>query len=214
MTELKFCSEITKNIIAENKLKKLALISVSDKSNLNRLSKGLADNDYEIIATGNTAKKIREAGVEVTEISDITGFPELFSGRVKTLHPKILGGILFRRENDSDKKEAEQNNIYPIDVVCVNLYPFIEVTKKENVDIDIAVENIDIGGPSLVRAAAKNYKYVSILTSPDQYDVFLDELSSGNISDKTRKNLAVDAFSHTAEYDTYIANYLESKFDS
>jgi len=133
---------------------------------------------------------------------------------VKTLHPKILGGILFRRENDSDKKEAEQNNIYPIDVVCVNLYPFIEVTKKENVDIDIAVENIDIGGPSLVRAAAKNHKYVSILTSPDQYDVFLDELSSGNISEKTRMNLAVDAFSHTAEYDTYIVNYLESKFES
>ena len=175
-------------------MKKFALISVSDKSNLTKLAKGLVDNDFEIVATGNTANKIREAGIEVTDISDITGFPELFSGRVKTLHPKILGGILFRRENDSDKKEAEQNNIYRIDVVCVNLYPFIEVTKKENVDIDVAVENIDIGGPSLVRAAAKNYKYVSILTSPNQYDVFLDELSSGNISDKTRKNLAVDAF--------------------
>ena len=195
-------------------MKKLALISVSDKSNLTKLSKGLADKDYEIIATGNTAKKISEAGVEVTEISDITEFPEIFGGRVKTLHPKIVGGILFRRENDSDKKEAEQNNIYPIDVVCVNLYPFIEVIKKENVDIDTAVENIDIGGPGLVRAAAKNYKYVSILTSPDQYDTFLDELSSGNISEVTRRNLAVDAFSHTAEYDTYIANYFESKFES
>ena len=115
-------------------MKKLALISVSDKSNLTKLSKGLADNDYEIIATGNTAIKIREAGIKVTDISDITGFPELFDGRVKTLHPKIIGGILFRRENDSDKKEAEQNNIYPIDVVCVNLYPFIEVTKSENVN--------------------------------------------------------------------------------
>jgi phosphoribosylaminoimidazolecarboxamide formyltransferase/IMP cyclohydrolase len=195
-------------------LKKLALISVSDKSNLTKLSKGLADNGYEIIASGNTANKIREAGIKVTQISDITGFPELFSGRVKTLHPKILGGILFRRENDSDKKEAEQNNIYPIDVVCVNLYPFIEVTKKNNVDIDTAIENVDIGGPSLVRAAAKNFQYVSILTSPDQYNPFLDELSSGNISDQTRMNLAVDAFSHTAEYDTHIANYFESKFET
>jgi phosphoribosylaminoimidazolecarboxamide formyltransferase/IMP cyclohydrolase len=195
-------------------LKKLALISVSDKSNLTKLSKGLADNDYEIIATGNTAIKIREAGVKVTDISDITGFPELFDGRVKTLHPKIIGGILFRRENDSDKKEAEQNNIYPIDVVCVNLYPFIEVTKKGNIDIDTAIDNIDIGGPSLVRAAAKNYKYVSILTSPAQYDTFLDELSSGNISEETRKTLAVDAFSHTAEYDTYIANHFENKFET
>ncbi|MGB5847570.1 MAG: bifunctional phosphoribosylaminoimidazolecarboxamide formyltransferase/IMP cyclohydrolase [Ignavibacteriaceae bacterium] len=195
-------------------MKKLALISVSDKSNLTKLSKGLADNGYEIIASGNTANKIREAGIKVTQISDITGFPELFSGRVKTLHPKILGGILFRRENDSDKKEAEQNNIYPIDVVCVNLYPFIEVTKKNNVDIDTAIENVDIGGPSLVRAAAKNFQYVSILTSPDQYNPFLDELSSGNISDQTRMNLAVDAFSHTAEYDTHIANYFESKFET
>ena len=195
-------------------MKKLAVISVFDKSNITELSKGLADNDYEIIATGSTAQRIREAGVEVTEISEITGFPEIFSGRVKTLHPKIFGGILFRRENDSDKKEAKQSNIYPIDVVCVNLYPFIEVIKKENVDIDTAIENIDIGGPSLIRAAAKNYKYVSILTSPDQYDDFLDELSSGNISEKTRRNLAVDAFSHTAEYDANIANYFEIKFET
>jgi len=193
-------------------LKKLALISVSDKSNLTKLSKGLADNDYEIIASGNTANKIREAGIKVTDISDITGFPELFSGRVKTLHPKILGGILYRRENNSDKTEAEQNNIYPIDVVCVNLYPFIEVTNKDNVEINTAIENIDIGGPSLVRAAAKNYKYVSILTSPDQYNTFLEELSTGNISEETRKKLAADAFSHTAEYDTYIANYFENTF--
>ena len=195
-------------------MKKLALISVSDKSNLTKLSKGLADNGYDIIASGNTANKIREAGINVTDISDITGFPELFGGRVKTLHPKILGGILFRRENDSDNKEAGQNNIHPIDVVCVNLYPFIEVTKKDDVDINTAIENIDIGGPSLVRAAAKNYQHVSILTSPDQYNSFLNELSSGNISEETRKNLAAAAFSHTAEYDTYIANYFESKFET
>jgi phosphoribosylaminoimidazolecarboxamide formyltransferase / IMP cyclohydrolase len=194
-------------------LKKSALISVSDKSNLTKLSKGLAENDYKIIATGNTAKKIRESGIDVTEISEITEFPEIFDGRVKTLHPKILGGILFRRDNESDKQEAKQNDIFAIDVVCVNLYPFIKVTEDKDVDLNIAIENIDIGGPSLVRAAAKNYKYVSILTSPDQYDKFLDELSTGNVSEETRKSLAAEAFSHTAEYDTYISNYFENKFD-
>lgn len=194
-------------------MKRTALISVSDKSNLVELSKGLAENDYKILATGNTAKKIRDAGVDVTEISEITEFPEIFDGRVKTLHPKILGGILFRRDNDSDKQEAEQNDIFPIDVVCVNLYPFIKVTREKDVDLDTAIENIDIGGPSLVRAAAKNYKYVSVLTSPSQYNLFLEELSTGNISEETKKSLAATAFSHSAEYDIYISDYLENKFD-
>ena len=193
-------------------MKKLALISVSDKSNIEELASGLHQNNYDIIATGNTANKIREAGIDVKEISDITNFPEIFAGRVKSLHPKILGGILFRRENEKDRAEVDENDIVPIDVVCVNLYPFIEVTKNNDVDISAAVENIDIGGPSLLRAAAKNYKYVSILTSPAQYSQFLSELESGEISEVTRKNLAVTAFSHTAEYDTHIANYFEEKF--
>jgi phosphoribosylaminoimidazolecarboxamide formyltransferase/IMP cyclohydrolase len=193
-------------------VEKLALISVSDKSKLINLAKGLTANDYEIIATGNTANKIKEAGIDAKEISELTGFPEIFNGRIKSLHPKILGGILFRREDESDLQEAMQNNISPIDVVCVNLYPFIKVTRDNNVDTTTAVENIDIGGSSLVRAAAKNYKYVSILTSPDQYESFLEELSSGQITEDTRKQLAAEAFSHTAEYDNYITNYFEDKF--
>jgi phosphoribosylaminoimidazolecarboxamide formyltransferase/IMP cyclohydrolase len=194
-------------------LKKLALISVFDKTLLAELAKGLNKNNYDIIATGNTASKIKEAGIDVKEISDITNFPEIFSGRVKSLHPKILGGILFRRDNENDREEVKENDIAPIDVVCVNLYPFIEVTNNNDVEISTAVENIDIGGPSLVRAAAKNHKYVSILTSPSQYNQFLSELDSGEISEATRKDLAVAAFSHTAEYDIHIANYFEQKFD-
>ena len=194
-------------------MKKLALLSVSDKSNLLKLAKGLVESNYRLIATGNTAKKIMDAGLEVTEVADITGFPEILNGRVKTIHPKIFGGILLRRENDTDKREAKGNDILPIDVVCINIYPFIKVTQDKDVELDTAVENIDIGGPALIRAAAKNNKYVSILTSPDQYDSFLDELSRGEVSEETRKKLAVAAFSHTASYDTYIANYFENKFE-
>lgn len=194
-------------------MKKLALISVSNKTNLEKLAKGLSENNYQIIATGNSASRINSAGFEVTEISEITGFPELFDGRVKTLHPKIFGGILFRRDNESDKSEADSNSILPIDVVCVNLYPFIDVIKKPDIDILTAIEDIDIGGPSLIRASAKNYKYVSVLTSPDQYDDFITELSTGAISEETRKKLSAAAFAHTSEYDTYIANYFEEKFN-
>lgn len=193
-------------------MKKLALISVSDKTKVEKLAKGLSENNYHIIATGNTANKIKSAGIGVTEISELTSFPEVFDGRVKTLHPKIIGGILFRRDNESDKKEAEENSIVPIDVVCVNLYPFIDVIKREDVDLNSAIENIDIGGPSLIRASAKNFKHVSVLTSPDQYDEFLNELSTGEISEDTRKKLSVAAFAHTSEYDTYIANYFENRF--
>jgi phosphoribosylaminoimidazolecarboxamide formyltransferase/IMP cyclohydrolase len=194
-------------------LKKLALLSVSDKTKIAELAKELHKNNYDIIATGNTASKIREAGIDVKEISDITKFPEIFAGRVKSLHPKILGGILFRRDNEKDTVEVNENDIIPIDVVCVNLYPFLDVTKNNNVEISAAVENIDIGGPSLIRAAAKNYKFVSILTSPSQYEHFLAELQTGEISEASRKNLAVTAFSHTAKYDTYIANFFEEKFN-
>ena len=173
---------------------------------------GLVKNGYEIIATGNTAKLLSENKIDVTEISSITGFPEIFDGRVKTLHPKIFGGILFRRDNDSDIKQATENSIEAIDIVCVNLYPFVKTVANPKSTLDEIIENIDIGGPSLVRASAKNYKFVSILTNPEQYDSFLDELNAGNISEETRKKLAVAAYSHTANYDTHIANYLENKF--
>ena len=193
-------------------MKKLALISVSDKTKIVEFVKSLAELEYEIIATGNTAKMISSAGVAVTGISSLTGFPEIFEGRVKTLHPKIFGGILFRRGNQDDKKEAEINGIIPIDIVCVNLYPFVKVAEDPGSGLETIIENIDIGGPSLLRASAKNYKYVSVLTNPSQYESFLDELKKGGVSDQTRTRLAVEAFSHTAEYDTYISNYLETKF--
>lgn len=194
-------------------MKKLALISVSDKSKIVELAQGLVKNGYEIIATGNTAKQLSQNNINVTEISSITGFPEIFDGRVKTLHPKIFGGILFRRDNEHDKKQAAENSIEAIDIICVNLYPFVKTASNPNSSLDDIIENIDIGGPSLVRASAKNYKFVSILTNPDQYDSFLTELNSGSISEQTRKNLAVAAYSHTANYDTHIANYLEKKFE-
>ena len=193
-------------------MKKLALLSVSDKTKILEFAIGLIKNGYQIIATGNTAKVLSDNNIDVTEISSITGFPEIFDGRVKTLHPIILGGILFRRDNDSDLKQATENSIEAIDIVCVNLYPFAKTAANPKSTIAQIVENIDIGGPSLVRAAAKNYNFVSIITNPDQYESFLNELNTGTISDETRKKLAVAAFSHTANYDTHIANYLENKF--
>lgn len=194
-------------------MKKLALISVSDKTKISDLAFSLIKNGYEIIATGNTAKLLKENNIGVTEISSLTGFPEIFDGRVKTLHPKIFGGILFRRDISSDIEQADKNDINPIDIVCVNLYPFVKTISKPDSTLEEIIENIDIGGPSLVRASAKNYKFVSILTNPDQYDSFIDELNSGKISESTRKKLAVEAYSHTANYDTHIANYLEKRFE-
>lgn len=193
-------------------MKKFALISVSDKTGIVDFAKSILKYDYEILATGNTAKLLSQNSVPVKEVSDLTGFPEIFEGRVKTLHPKIFGGILFRRDNKKDILQANQNNIFPIDIVCVNLYPFVQTIQKDNVSLEDVIENIDIGGPSLVRAAAKNYKYVSILTNPVQYNSFLAELESGVISDTTREKLAVEAFSYTSNYDTHIANYLEKRF--
>jgi phosphoribosylaminoimidazolecarboxamide formyltransferase/IMP cyclohydrolase len=194
-------------------LKKLALISVSDKTKISDLAFSLIKNGYEIIATGNTAKLLKENNIGVTEISSLTGFPEIFDGRVKTLHPKIFGGILFRRDISSDIEQTDKNDINPIDIVCVNLYPFVKTISKPDSTLEEIIENIDIGGPSLVRASAKNYKFVSILTNPDQYDSFIEELNSGKISESTRKKLAVEAYSHTANYDTHIANYLEKRFE-
>jgi len=194
-------------------LKKIALISVSDKTDVTFLGRTLSELGYDIIATGNTSKILRENGIKVIQISDITGFPEVFDGRVKTLHPKIFGGILFRRENKQDQKELEENEISPIDIVCVNLYPFEQTIAKEKVSLEETIENIDIGGPSLIRAAAKNYNYVSVLTNPTQYKEFIKNLKKGEISIDKRKELAAEAFSHTAKYDTVISNHLENIFD-
>ena len=194
-------------------MERAALLSVSDKTDIVKLAKSLKESGYKIIATGNTAKHLNSSRIEVTEISDITGFPEIFNGRVKTLHPKIFGGILMRRENQNDLKEADENKIFPIDVVCVNLYPFVKTIQKPDATHNEIIEQIDIGGTSLIRASAKNYNHVSILTNPEQYDSFISEFIDGKISEETRKKLAVEAFSHTANYDTYISNYLEDKFE-
>ncbi len=194
-------------------MKKFALLSVSNKKNIVELAQSLLKNGYEIIATGKTAKILSNSGLSVTEISTITNFPEIFDGRVKTLNPQIFGGILFRRDKEKDKIEAVENLIEPIDVVCVNLYPFVQVAENPSSSFEDVIENIDIGGPSLIRAAAKNFQFVSVLTNPDQYESFQKELNEGQITLETRRNLAIEAFSHTSHYDTYIANYLESKLE-
>lgn len=194
-------------------MKKLALISVSNKEGIVDFAKKLVELGYDILATGGTAKMISDAGIKYTGVEEYASFPEIFSGRVKTLQPKIFGGILMRRDNESDQAEAEANNVLPIDIVCVNLYPFPEVVKRSDIDLSEKIENIDIGGPSLIRASAKNYKYVSVLTNPNQYDDFLAELSAGDVKLKTRESLAGAAFSHTAFYDTLIADYFESEFN-
>ena len=194
-------------------MKKYALVSVSDKTNIVKFTRELNNLDYQIIATGNSYKLLKENSVDVIEVRDFTQFPEVFSGRVKTLHPKIFGGILMRRDNNSDKLEAEQNSVVPIDIICVNLYPFPKVVNRDDISLAEKIENIDIGGPSLIRASAKNYQFVSVLTDPSQYNDFLAELKQGEISLATKQKLAYDAFSYTSFYDTLIANYLETEFN-
>lgn len=194
-------------------LKKLALISVSDKTKITNLAARLIKLGYEIIATGNTAKAIEESGTDVTKIESFASFPEIFGGRVKTLQPKVFGGILMRRENQSDLNEAQANDVFPIDIVCVNLYPFPEVVKRNDIDLQTKIENIDIGGPSLIRAAAKNHQYVSVLTNPNQYESFLNEIENGEVKLETRQKLAYEAFAHTSYYDTLIAEFFESEFN-
>ncbi len=194
-------------------MNKLALISVSDKTNIVDFAQRLTKLNYQILATGNTAKMIKEEGIDCSEVQDYTKFPEVFSGRVKTLQPKIFGGILMRRDDESDLMEADKNDINPIDVVCVNLYPFPDVVKRTDIDLQTKIENIDIGGPSLIRAAAKNYKYVSVLTNPDQYEEFLQTIEKGEVSIELRQRLAATAFSHTCYYDTLIANFFEDQFE-
>ncbi len=194
-------------------MKKLALLSVSDKTEIVDFAEKLVLLGYEILATGGTAKAISEAGIAYTGVEDYASFPEVFSGRVKTLQPKIFGGILMRRDNDSDIAEAEANQISPIDIICVNLYPFPKVVNRNDIELQEKIENIDIGGPSLIRAAAKNYKYVSVLTNPNQYKDFITELETGQITLETRQKLASAAFSHTSYYDTLIAEYFETEFN-
>ena len=185
---------------------KRALLSVSDKTGIIELGKALASANIEILSTGGTAKLLTENNVPVTEVSEHTGFPEMMDGRVKTLHPKIHGGILGRRGIDDEVMKL--NGIDPIDLVVVNLYPFEATVSKDNCSLEDAIENIDIGGPTMVRASAKNHDYVTILVSADDYDRVIREIQQGGVTATTRFDLAVKAFEHTAHYDGAIANYL------
>lgn len=189
-----------------------ALISVSDKTGLVDFARGLVDLGVEIISTGGTARTLKEAGLPVTYVSDVTGFPEILDGRVKTLHPAVHGGILALR-TPGHLNQLKEHNIIPIDLVAVNLYPFRETIARPGVTFAEAIENIDIGGPAMVRAAAKNHRYVLVVVNPARYPDVLKALSSGDLSDNLRINLAREAFAHTAAYDTAIAAYLQKEMD-
>jgi len=186
-----------------------ALISVSDKTDVEKIAKSLIDKDIEILSTGGTAAALRAAGLAVTDVSDITRFPEIMDGRVKTLHPKIHGGLLGRRDCDADV--MREHDIGPIDLLIVNLYPFEETIARPGCTRDDAIENIDIGGPAMIRAAAKNHRFVAVVVDPQDYDSVIAELNDadGLLSEPTRQRLAKKAFGHTAAYDAAIWNYLD-----
>jgi phosphoribosylaminoimidazolecarboxamide formyltransferase/IMP cyclohydrolase len=194
-------------------MSKRALISVWDKSGVVEFAKELSKLKIEIISTGGTAKLLRDNGIPVREVSEITGFPEMLDGRVKTLHPKIHAGILALRGRKEHLQQLEKHGVESIDLVVVNLYPFEQTISKRDVKHDEAIENIDIGGPALIRAAAKNYESVGVVVDPSDYSKVLEELKKNNsLSLHTREMLALKAFQHTARYDTIISNYLERSF--
>lgn len=188
--------------------KKIALLSVSDKTGLIELAKFLLDHQFEIVSSGGTAQAIASAGLPVIKVSDYTGAPEILGGRVKTLHPKVHGGILARLNLESDRQDLEANQIPAISLVVVNLYPFEQTISNPNTSIHEAIEQIDVGGPTMIRAAAKNHEYVTVLSAPSQYSIFMENLQIGEISIGLKRSLAVAAFQHTAHYDALIAKYL------
>ena len=187
-----------------------ALLSVSDKTGIVDFAEGLVRAGYTIISSGGTAAVLQAEGIPVTKVSEYTGSPEILNGRVKTLHPKIHGGILAQRGNPKHDIDRNANDIGLIDIVAVNLYPFKETVAKPDVTLEEAIENIDIGGPSMVRSAAKNYRDVAVLTNPHQYGIYLDSIK-GNISiqpETLRKQFMLEAFKHTAEYDATISEWM------
>lgn len=186
-----------------------ALVSVSDKRGVVEFATALKNLGWEIIATGGTMTTLRNAGLEITNISDVTGFPEICEGRVKTLHPKVHGGLLARRDKEDHMAQLAENGIDTIDMVCVNLYPFEATIAKEGVTLEDAVENIDIGGPSMLRSAAKNFRDVTVVCDPDDYAKILEEITAtGNTTPETRFKLSAKAYTHTALYDSHIATYM------
>ena len=186
------------------------LISVSDKNTLTDFAKKLDSLGIEIVSTGGTSKVIKERGINVTPVENVTNFPEMMDGRVKTLHPLIFGGILAR---DSDNEEVEKHNIGLIDMVVCNLYPFKDAVSK-GVDLPTLIEEIDIGGPSLLRASAKNHNRVAVVSDPEDYDWIIDEIKKGGLNLEQRQELALKAYRHTAEYDTAIQGELAVRFDT
>ncbi|HHW18259.1 MAG TPA: bifunctional phosphoribosylaminoimidazolecarboxamide formyltransferase/IMP cyclohydrolase [Firmicutes bacterium] len=190
-------------------MKKRAIISVSNKEGILEFAKGLCELGWEIVSTGGTARHLKAGGVDVLEVSQVTGFPEILGGRVKTLHPKVHGGILARRDVSADMEELSAHGISPVDMVVCNLYPFVETALKPGVSTSAIMEEIDIGGPTLLRASAKNWPWVIVLCNPKRYREILDILKErGDIDQETRKILAGEAFSHTAAYDAAIASFL------
>lgn len=189
-----------------------ALISVSDKTGIVEFAKALAEMGVKILSTGGTAKALREVKIKVNEVSDYTGFPEMMGGRIKTLHPKIHGGILFKRGSEGDISDAIVHGIEPIDMVVVNLYPFEATIAKPGCTFEEAIENIDIGGPTMLRAAAKNHHDVLVVVDPNDYGLIIEYLTNGNADgDKLKLTLAHKVFAHTAKYDEAIKNYLATK---
>jgi len=196
---------------------KRALLSVSDKTDLVAFARRLVSCcGTEIISTGGTARALQEADIPVTPVEDVTGFPEMMDGRVKTLHPKVHGGLLALRDKPDHAASLAEHGITPIDLVCVNLYPFEKTVADESVSDADAIEQIDIGGPSMVRSSAKNHAYVTIVTDPGQYDQVANNIEQhdGATTLKLRRSLATAAFSRTAEYDTAIAAWMQTRFDA
>jgi len=185
-----------------------ALVSVSDKRGLIPFVTGLSELGVEVLSTGGTCKQLREAGLEVIEVSEKTGFPEIMDGRVKTLHPVIHGGLLGRR--GTDESVMDEHGIEPIDLLVVNLYPFEQTIAREDATIDEAIENIDIGGPAMIRAASKNHDGVAVIVEPDDYESVLEDLKNNDLSAESRRRLAAKAYAHTASYDTAITKYLSN----
>jgi phosphoribosylaminoimidazolecarboxamide formyltransferase/IMP cyclohydrolase len=188
-----------------------AIISVTDKTGIVGFAKSLSEFDVQILSTGGTAKALREGGVLVTDISEYTGFPEMMDGRVKTLHPKVHGGLLGRRDNPEHVEAMKAHGIRPVDMVVVNLYQFEKTVAKPGVTLEEAVENIDIGGPSMLRSSAKNFKDVTVVVDPADYEVVLNEMknSGGETTLKTRFRLAKKVFNLTHRYDGAISRYLD-----
>ena len=193
---------------------KRALISLSDKSGIVDLARTLKKFDVEIISTGGTAKLLRENNIQVKDVSEYTGFPEMLDGRVKTLHPKIHGGLLALRSNHEHMQTLQEQNIGLIDLVVVNLYPFEKTIQKPGVSIDEVIENIDIGGPSMLRSAAKNHQSVAVICNPGSYPQVINELekNNGSLSEDLMRELGIEAYRHTSKYDAAIYNYLSNYF--